>query len=162
VIEKLGDVLAPFPNPIRVEGHTDDRPIKTLAFFSNWELSAARAGSVVRVLASRGVDAARLAVIGYGENRPAQSNATEAGRNANRRVIIVILSTDAASRDAANPATDAASRDATNPAAAETIEAAAGVPAATAPAATPAAQTDALSAVAPPVTEPPTGMVSAP
>jgi chemotaxis protein MotB len=94
VIERLGATLAPFPNPIRVEGHTDNRPIKTLAFFSNWELSAARAGSVVRVLASRGVAPERLAVIGYGENRPLHPNDTAEGRNANRRVVVVILSTD--------------------------------------------------------------------
>ena len=94
VIERLGTAIAPFPNPIRVEGHTDNRPIKTVAFFSNWELSAARAGSVVRVLASRGVEPHRLAVIGYGENRPTHPNDTEEGRNANRRVVVVILSTD--------------------------------------------------------------------
>jgi chemotaxis protein MotB len=55
VIQRLGAALAPFPNSIRVEGHTDNKPIKTVAFYSNWELSAARAGSVVRVLQSRGV-----------------------------------------------------------------------------------------------------------
>src|SRR6185312_11694561 len=79
---------------IRVEGHTDNKPIKTVAFYSNWELSAARAGSVVRVLQSRGVNPERLAVIGYGEQRPVQSNDTEQGRNANRRVVVVILSTE--------------------------------------------------------------------
>ncbi|MEJ1961941.1 MAG: flagellar motor protein MotD [Gammaproteobacteria bacterium] len=94
VIEKLGEALAPYPNSIRVEGHTDNRPIKTVAFISNWELSAARAGSVVRVLASKGVDPSRLAVIGYGENRPTHPNDTVDGRNANRRVIVVILSTE--------------------------------------------------------------------
>ncbi|MEJ0039078.1 MAG: flagellar motor protein MotD [Gammaproteobacteria bacterium] len=94
VIEKLGEALAPFPNPIRVEGHTDNRPIKTVAFISNWELSAARAGSVVRVLASKGVEPGRLAVIGYGENRPTHANDTVEGRNSNRRVVVVILSTD--------------------------------------------------------------------
>jgi chemotaxis protein MotB len=96
VIEKLGEALAPFPNPVRVEGHTDDRPIKTVAFISNWELSAARAGSVVRVLASKGVGPGRLAVIGYGENRPTHPNDSIEGRNANRRVVVVILSSDAA------------------------------------------------------------------
>src|SRR5690606_24229309 len=96
VIERLGEVLAPFSNPIRVEGHTDDRPINTVAFYSNWELSAARAGSVVRVLESRGIDARRLAVIGYGEHRPTHTNATPEGRNKNRRVVLVILSTDPA------------------------------------------------------------------
>jgi chemotaxis protein MotB len=94
VLQRLGDALAPYPNPIRVEGHTDNKPIKTLAFYSNWELSAARAGSVVRVLQSRGVDPDRLAVIGSGEQRPIQSNDTEQGRNANRRVVVVILSTE--------------------------------------------------------------------
>jgi chemotaxis protein MotB len=94
VIQRLGGALAPFNNPIRVEGHTDNKPIKTVAFFSNWELSAARAGSVVRVLQAQGVDPGRLAVIGYGEQRPAQSNDTEQGRNANRRVVVVILSTE--------------------------------------------------------------------
>ena len=97
VIEKLGEALAPFPNPIRVEGHTDNRPIKTVAFISNWELSAARAGSVVRVLASKGVEPSRLAVIGYGENRPTRPNDTVEGRNGNRRVVVVILSADNAS-----------------------------------------------------------------
>ena len=104
VIERLGVALAPFPNSIRVEGHTDNRPIKTVAFFSNWELSAARAGSVVRVLEGKGVLPERLAVIGYGEHRPSHSNSTEEGRNANRRVVIVILSTDAANKPADLPA----------------------------------------------------------
>jgi chemotaxis protein MotB len=95
VIERLGVALAPFPNSIRVEGHTDNRPIKTVAFISNWELSAARAGSVVRVLQGRGVDPGRLAVIGYGEHRPTHPNTSAEGRNGNRRVVIVILSTEA-------------------------------------------------------------------
>jgi chemotaxis protein MotB len=94
IIERLGEALKPYPNPIRVEGHTDNLPIRTIAFISNWELSAARAGSVVRVLASKGVSPSRLAVIGYGENRPMQTNDTPEGRNANRRVVVVILSTD--------------------------------------------------------------------
>ena len=94
VIQRLGAALAPFPNSIRVEGHTDNKPIKTVSFYSNWELSAARAGSVVRVLQSRGVAPERLAVIGYGEQRPVQGNDTEQGRNANRRVVVVILSTE--------------------------------------------------------------------
>ena len=93
-IERLGGVLAPYPNPIRVEGHTDNKPIKTAVFYSNWELSAARAGSVVRVLEHHGVGPDRLAVIGYGEQRPLKGNDTADGRNANRRVVIVILSTE--------------------------------------------------------------------
>jgi chemotaxis protein MotB len=94
IIERLGGVLAPFPNPIRVEGHTDNKPIKTAVFYSNWELSAARAGSVVRVLSTHGVSPDRLAVIGYGEQRPLKPNDTADGRNANRRVVVVILSTE--------------------------------------------------------------------
>lgn len=92
VLEQLAATLAPFPNPIRVEGHTDNRPISTRAFPSNWELSAARAASVVHVLMRTGLDPARLAVIGLGEHRPAQGNDTAEGRNANRRVLVVILS----------------------------------------------------------------------
>ena len=85
---------------MRVEGHTDNRPINTKTFPSNWELSAARAASVVHLFAKGGVDPARLAVIGLGEFRPAQSNDTVEGRNANRRVLIVILAGDAAPEDA--------------------------------------------------------------
>jgi chemotaxis protein MotB len=92
VLQQLAETLKPFPNAIRVEGHTDNRPISTSAFPSNWELSAARAASVVHLFTRAGMDPARLAVIGLGENRPAQSNATAEGRNANRRVLLVILS----------------------------------------------------------------------
>jgi chemotaxis protein MotB len=91
VLQQLADTLKPFPNSIRVEGHTDNRPISTPAFPSNWELSAARAASVVHLFTRAGMDPARLAVIGLGENRPSQSNATAEGRNPNRRVLLVIL-----------------------------------------------------------------------
>jgi chemotaxis protein MotB len=91
VLQQLAETLKPFPNSIRVEGHTDNRPINTPAFPSNWELSAARAASVVHLFTRAGMDPARLAVIGLGENRPSQSNATAEGRNANRRVLLVIL-----------------------------------------------------------------------
>ena len=93
IIRRLGGVLARFPNPIGVEGFTDDVPIRTLQFYSNWELSAARAGSVVHVLADRGVGRGRLAVVGFGDQHPVASNTTAEGRNANRRVTVVILST---------------------------------------------------------------------
>ena len=95
VIEQLAKVLQPFPNNVRVEGHTDNRPISTMTFPSNWELSAARAASVVHLFARSGLDPSRLAVIGLGQFRPAKANETQEGRNANRRVIIVILSADA-------------------------------------------------------------------
>jgi chemotaxis protein MotB len=95
----LSKALAPFPNPVRVEGHTDNVPIKTVAFPSNWELSSARAATVVHLLANGGVAANRLSVIGLGEWHPAHSNDTADGRNGNRRVLLVILSGAADSPD---------------------------------------------------------------
>jgi len=97
ILARLAESLQSVPNPIRVEGHTDDRPINTRAFPSNWELSAARASSVVHLFSSRDIAPARLAVIGLGEYRPVKSNTTSEGRNANRRVVIVILSPDSSS-----------------------------------------------------------------
>ena len=70
-LQRLADALKPFPNAIRVEGHTDDRPINTAAFPSNWELSAARAASVVHLFMDRGIAPDRLAVMGFGQYRPA-------------------------------------------------------------------------------------------
>jgi len=96
VLRRLAATLKPFPNPIRVEGHTDNVPIKTREFRSNWELSSARAATVVHLLMEEGVEPSRLAVIGLGEYRPAQSNTTPEGRNANRRVLLVILGADRA------------------------------------------------------------------
>jgi chemotaxis protein MotB len=96
VLEQLAQVLAPLPNAVRVEGHTDNVPIRNAIFYSNWELSAARAGSVVHVLSGHGVAPNRLAVVGFGEQRPSHSNDTAQGRNANRRVVIVILAADPA------------------------------------------------------------------
>lgn len=95
VLQQLANTLKPLPYPMRVEGHTDNRPINTLLFPSNWELSAARAATVVHLFMERGIDPARLAVIGLGEFRPTADNATEAGRNMNRRVLITILSNGA-------------------------------------------------------------------
>lgn len=92
-LEKLGDALTPFPNPLRIEGHTDNVPINTYQFPSNWELSGARAATVLRIFASRGVAPDRLAVVGYGEFRPLAGNDTPEGRNMNRRVVVVVLST---------------------------------------------------------------------
>ncbi len=91
VIRKLALSLASLPNPVRVEGHTDSQPIETAAFPSNWELSSARAASVVHLIANSGINPARLSVIGRAQYSPAQSNGTVAGRNANRRVLIAIL-----------------------------------------------------------------------
>jgi chemotaxis protein MotB len=90
VLESVGSILAPVANGIRVEGHTDNVPISTLQFPSNWELSAARAASVVHFLMRLGVAPSRLAAIGYGEHRPVADNGRDDGRQRNRRVTIVV------------------------------------------------------------------------
>jgi chemotaxis protein MotB len=77
-------------HPIAVEGNTDDVPVHSSVFPSNWELSTARASTVVRFLISAGVQAARLSAVGYASLRPIASNATPAGRALNRRVEIVL------------------------------------------------------------------------
>ena len=91
VLKAVGQVLAQVPNDIQVEGHTDNTPISTVAYPSNWELSTARASSVVRLFIDTGVAGGRLVAVGYGENRPVESNATPEGRSRNRRVTIMIL-----------------------------------------------------------------------
>lgn len=95
-LDALAATLSRYPNPVRVEGHTDNQPINTVAFPSNWELSSARAASVVHHFEQMGISPARLSVLGFGEYRPTESNETVAGRNANRRVVIVILAGDGA------------------------------------------------------------------
>ena len=95
-LQRLAAALAPWPNAVRVEGHTDDRPIHTAAFPSNWELSAARAASVVHLFMDHGIAPERLAVLGFGQYREVMPNTTAAGRNANRRVAVVILGRNAA------------------------------------------------------------------
>ncbi|MBT6273991.1 MAG: flagellar motor protein MotD [Chromatiales bacterium] len=92
VLTEIAQRLKGFPNAVHVEGHADSRPIKTSVFPSNWELSAARAASVVNFFMGQGVDAQRLAAIGYGQFRPIASNDTSQGRRRNRRVVIVIHS----------------------------------------------------------------------
>jgi chemotaxis protein MotB len=78
-------------HPITVEGHTDNQPIATAKFPSNWELSTARATNVVRFLIGRGVNRYRLGAVGYADLHPIASNATAAGRAQNRRVEIVLM-----------------------------------------------------------------------
>ena len=90
LVEKVARILAPFDNPIRVEGFTDNLPISTSQYPTNWELSAARAGSVVRMLVADGVAPSRLAAVGYGEFQPIADNETLEGRARNRRVVLVI------------------------------------------------------------------------
>ncbi len=90
-LRKVTRVIKPLSNAIHVEGYTDNRPIDTLLFPSNWELSAARAASVVHLFARFGVEPSRLAAIGYGEHQPIADNSTEEGRSSNRRISLVIL-----------------------------------------------------------------------
>jgi chemotaxis protein MotB len=90
-LRQLAAVLKDDTHAIQVEGHTDATPITTPRFASNWELSAVRAGSVVRLFAEGGVPAARMSVHGYADTRPVSSNDTAAGRARNRRVAVTIL-----------------------------------------------------------------------
>ncbi|MEW6014980.1 MAG: OmpA family protein [Candidatus Zixiibacteriota bacterium] len=84
--------IGTIPNHIRIEGHTDNKPINTVRFPSNWELSSARATEVVRYLVeTHGVQSDRISALGYGEFRPMVSNETDEGRSKNRRVDIVVL-----------------------------------------------------------------------
>ncbi len=90
IIEKISAILAPFDNPIQIEGFTDNMPISTAQYPTNWELSAARAASIVRMLAMDGVQPERLAAVGYGEFQPIADNTDAVGRARNRRVVLVI------------------------------------------------------------------------
>lgn len=87
---KLAHILARFPNPIHVEGFTDDVPINNVIFRSNWELSAGRAASVVHLFTEHQVKPQRMVAIGYGEYRPIADNKTADGRRKNRRVVLVV------------------------------------------------------------------------
>ena len=90
LMEKVAKILAPYNNPIQVQGYTDDRPISTALYPTNWELSAARAASIARLLIGNGIAPQRLAVVGYGAYQPVTDNGSEAGRARNRRVVLLI------------------------------------------------------------------------
>jgi chemotaxis protein MotB len=93
VLEELAKKIVQYRNPVRIEGHTDNVPIHSRTYPTNWELSSARATNVVRTLTERfHVPAGKLSASGYGDSRPKTSNDTPAGRARNRRVDIVILS----------------------------------------------------------------------
>lgn len=91
VLRNVANILSPIKNLIQVEGHTDTVPIRTLMFPSNWELSAARAASVVHLFAKIGVGPKRMAAIGYGEYRPVVGNHLAEGRQKNRRVSLIVM-----------------------------------------------------------------------
>lgn len=82
--------LYALPNDIEIEGHTDDRPISSARFPSNWELSAARAGAVARFMEGEGIKGGRMRVVGYGEYRPKFINDSPAKRALNRRIDVII------------------------------------------------------------------------
>ncbi|MCC5813049.1 MAG: OmpA family protein [Ectothiorhodospiraceae bacterium] len=90
VLDSLVPTLRASADPLSVEGHTDNLPIATERFPSNWELSVARASVVLRYLESRGVESERLRAIGYADTRPLADNATVEGRARNRRVQLVL------------------------------------------------------------------------
>ncbi len=90
LLRDVANILKPLPNNIHVEGHTDNVPIRTMMFPSNWELSAARAASVVHLLGRFGITQNRMAAIGFGEHQPTAENTTEDGRQKNRRVALII------------------------------------------------------------------------
>ena len=91
VINELADSLKDFQTPIRVEGHTDSTPISNSRYPSNWELSTARASSVLARLIEKGITPERLSAAGYGGFQPVADNSTAEGRAQNRRVDIVVL-----------------------------------------------------------------------
>jgi chemotaxis protein MotB len=91
LLVKIGHIIAgERKHPVVVEGHTDSRPIATSQFPSNWELSGARAGAVVRIFQNNGVNGKRLSTQGFGSQVPVASNATPAGQSRNRRVVAVL------------------------------------------------------------------------
>jgi chemotaxis protein MotB len=92
ILKLFSEEMKGLPNHVRVEGHTDNRPINTPRFPSNWELSTARANQVLRYLLQLdGLKATRLSAAGYGEYRPVATNDTPEGRAKNRRVDLIIL-----------------------------------------------------------------------
>lgn len=94
ILEAVAELLKQYPNPIHVEGFTDDQPIEGGRFLSNWELSAARAAGVVRMLSHFGIAPERMAAVGYGQYQPKVSNLTARGRAINRRVKIIVSRDD--------------------------------------------------------------------
>lgn len=92
-LNKIAAVLKDIPNSIRIEGHTDNQPIQTEKFPSNWELSTARATSIVKMFIDKySFSPDNISAAGYGEFKPVAINTTPEGRQSNRRVDIVVLS----------------------------------------------------------------------
>ena len=94
LLKKLAPLLEQSLGLIYIEGHTDNRPIKTRRYPSNWELGAARATSVLHYLVSQKLDSSRLRAITYADTKPLADNTTKEGRGKNRRVSIIIKVSD--------------------------------------------------------------------
>lgn len=90
-LNQISGILSKYPNQIQIEGHTDSSRINSGLYPSNWELSSARASSVVRAFIANGVPESQLIAIGYAANQPIESNSSEEGRYRNRRVTIKII-----------------------------------------------------------------------
>lgn len=90
IFDEIASILKAYSNPVQVEGFTDNIPIKSVKYPTNWELSTARASAIVKYLASKGVAPERLSAVGYGEYQPIAANDTEQGRAQNRRVTIMV------------------------------------------------------------------------
>jgi chemotaxis protein MotB len=92
VLDSMAQPLKAIPNQVRIEGYTDDLPISTAKFPSNWELSTTRATTVLRYFISNNdIAAERLSAAGYADTRPICPNTTDQNRAMNRRVEIVVL-----------------------------------------------------------------------
>jgi len=98
-LQAVAQVLADADNAVQVEGHTDNVPIGTPQYPSNWELASARASAVVRLFIASGVAAGRLTAISLADNRPVESNDSSDGRARNRRVTLLILADAASGQD---------------------------------------------------------------
>jgi chemotaxis protein MotB len=105
VLQKIAAVIQRLPNPVRLEGNTDSIPIHNARFTSNWQLSAARAIAMLEALADRcSVPRVRMAIAGYAENAPSDTNETAEGRAHNRRVDVVLLTTQGQRAEPSPPA----------------------------------------------------------
>lgn len=90
-LTRIGEKLKELPGKVAIEGHTDNIPISSSVYKSNWELSSARASSVLHFLLQRGLSPDRFLIAGYGEYKPVATNDTDEGRAKNRRVELIIL-----------------------------------------------------------------------
>jgi chemotaxis protein MotB len=94
VLERVAEFVGGLPNPVRIEGHTDNTPVGAGPFPSNWELSSQRAINILKALTDYGLDETHLSATAYGPTRPIAANDTPEGRAYNRRVDIVVLAAE--------------------------------------------------------------------